>query len=284
VSGRKSIGSCAFPLARAELVERGIEALRSWSEPHWHCRQSYRRDVELCAHYDRDNMKELTVSLAVGVVMAGFVFAQDANKSQEPVTVSKALELGEEGLTQYTGLSEVGQDEAAEYYATAKRLTTEQALGQKSLQLVIDLQNWRDLISACRKSIDSLAYIVNGGGTMYSHGQRRDVSAVETFLAEFSKSLPLPDDKGDPNAEKVIDRTIALIKNLHAERDRKNELAERVKRANEDWTNLKHMVDEIPAPDAKKIVMFATGDVSGWLLDDNEEGKKFEAFREILKK
>jgi hypothetical protein len=258
--------------------------LRSWSEPHWHCRQSYRRDVELCAHYDRDNMKELTVSLAVGVVMAGFVFAQDANKSQEPVTVSKALELGEEGLTQYTGLSEVGQDEAAEYYATAKRLTTEQALGQKSLQLVIDLQNWRDLISACRKSIDSLAYIVNGGGTTYSHGQRRDVSAVETFLAEFSKSLPLPDDKGDPNADKVIDRTIALIKNLHAERDRKNELAERVKRANEDWTNLKHMVDEIPAPDAKKIVMFATGDVSGWLLDDNEEGKKFEAFREILKK
>jgi len=56
--------------------------LRSWSEPHWHCRQSYHRDVELCAHYDRDNMKELTVSLAVGVVMAGFVFAQDANKSQ----------------------------------------------------------------------------------------------------------------------------------------------------------------------------------------------------------
>src|SRR5713101_4696952 len=230
------------------------------------------------------DMKTFLSFLSGAAVMVGSVFAQDANKSQEPVTVSQALKLGEEGLTEYTGLSEVGQDEAAEYYATAKRLTTEQALGQKSLQLVIDLQNWRDLISACRKSIDSLAYIVNGGGTMYSHGQRRDVSAVETFLAEFSKSLPLPDDKGDPNADKVIDRTIALIKNLHAERDRKNELAERVKRANEDWTNLKHMVDEIPAPDAKKIVMFATGDVSGWLLDDNEEGKKFEAFREILKK
>jgi len=43
------------------------------------------------------------------------------------------------------------------------------------------------------------------------------------------------------------------------------------------------LVDEIPAAEAKKIVMFATGDVSGWLLDDNEEGKKFEKFREILK-
>src|SRR6266849_10729185 len=230
------------------------------------------------------DMKTFLSFLSGAAVMVGLVFAQDANKSQEPVTVSQALKLGGEGLTEYTGLMEVGQDEAAEYYATAKRLTTEQALGQKSLQLVIDLQNWRDLISACRKSIDSLAYIVNGGGTMYSHGQRRDVSAVETFLAEFSKSLPLPDDKGDPNADKVIDRTIALIKNLHAERDRKNELAERVKSTTESFTNLKNMVDQVPAGDAKKIVMFATGDVSGWLLDDNEEGKKFEAFRETLKK
>lgn len=154
--------------------------------------QSYRRDVELCAHYDRDNMKELTVSLVVVVVMAGFVFGQDANKSQEPVTVSKALELGEEGLTQYTGLSEVRQDEAAEYYATAKRLTTEQALGQKSVQLVIDLQNWREAISACRKSIDSMAYVVNGGGTMYSHGQRRDVSAVESFSPNSRKICRCP--------------------------------------------------------------------------------------------
>src|SRR5260370_26190017 len=222
------------------------------------------------------DMKTFLSFLAGAAVMVGSVFAQDANKSQEPVTVSQALKLGEEGLTEYTGLSEVGQDEAAEYYATAKRLHTEQALGQKILQLVIDLQNWRDLISACRRSIDSMAYIVNGGGTMYSHGQRRDVSAVENFLAELSKSLPFPDDKGDANADKVIDRTIALIKNLRVqERGYKSELAERVKSATENFTNLKHLVDEIPAGEAKKIVMFATGDVSGWLLDDNEEGKKF---------
>jgi hypothetical protein len=231
------------------------------------------------------DMKTFLSFLSGAAVMVGSVFAQDTNKSQEPVTVSQALKLGEEGLTEYTGLSEVGQDEAAEYYATAKRLTTEQALGQKSLQLVIDLQNWRDLISACRRSIDSLAYVVNGGGTMYSHGQRRDVSAVENFLAELSKSLPFPDDKGDANADKVIDHTITLIKNLRVqEGGRKSELAERVKSATENFTNLKHLVDEIPAGEAKKIVMFATGDVSGWLLDDNEEGKKFEKFREILKK
>ena len=61
------------------------------------------------------------------------VFAQDADEKKEPVTISQALKIGEEGLTEYTGLSEVGQDEAAELYATAKRITTEQALGQKNL-------------------------------------------------------------------------------------------------------------------------------------------------------
>lgn len=228
-------------------------------------------------------MKALTPCLAVVFAMVSFVFAQDEDEKREPVTISKALELGEEKLTQYTGLSEVGQDEAAEYYAAAKRLTTEQALGQKNLQLVLDIQSWRELISACRRSINILAYTVNGGGTMYSHGERRDVSPLETFLADFSKSLPLPDGQGDPNADKVIDRTIAMLKGLKADRDRKSELTERAKSATENFTNLKHTVDGIPAADAKKIVMFATDGVSGWLLDDNEEGKKFEKFREILK-
>ena len=213
------------------------------------------------------------------IAMSGSVFAQDADEKKEPVTISQALKLGEEGLTEHTGLSEVGQDEAAELYATAKRITTEQALGQKNVQLVIDLDSWREVISACRRSIDSLAYIINGGGTMYSHGQRRDVSAVENFLAEMSKSLPFPDGKGDPKAAEVIDRTIALIKSLRAPRDQRSQLSERVKSATESWTNLKHVIEEIPAEDAKKIVSFATGGVSGWLLNDNDEGKKFEAFR-----
>ena len=69
------------------------------------------------------------------VALSGSVFAQDTDEKKEPVTISQALKIGEEGLTEYTGLSEVGQDEAAELYATAKRITTEQALGQKNLRL-----------------------------------------------------------------------------------------------------------------------------------------------------
>ena len=44
------------------------------------------------------------------VALSGSVFAQDADEKKEPVTISQALKIGEEGLTEYTGLSEVGED------------------------------------------------------------------------------------------------------------------------------------------------------------------------------
>jgi hypothetical protein len=229
-------------------------------------------------------MKELVVSVAVFMVMSGSVFAQEESEKKEPLTISQALKLGEDKLTEYTGLSEVGQDEAAELYATARRLTTEQELGQKNLQLVLDLQSWREVISACRRSIYSLAYIINGGGTMYSHGERRDCSAVEDFLSALSKSLPFADAKGDEKATSVIDHTISVIRNLRAPRDQKSELSEEVKRAVEHWTELKHEIAEIPAEDSSKVVTFATDGVSGWLMNDDENGKKLEAFRAVLKR
>jgi hypothetical protein len=231
--------------------------------------------VTFCS--DRD-MKKLTAFLAVVVAMAGFVFGQDEEEKKPPVTISQALKVGEEGLTEFTGLSEVGQDQAAEYYATAKRITTEQELGQKNLQLVLDLQNWRDVISACRRSPMLIGFITNNGGTMSGHQARRDAVAVEDFLAEISKSLPFPDAHGDAKAGNVIDRTIALIKNLHAPREQKAELSDRVKSAVEVWTNLKHMLDEIPDADAKKIAFFATDPVSWWLMT-KEEGEKYDALR-----
>lgn len=196
--------------------------------------------------------------------------------------MSQALKLGEEGLTQYTGLSEVGQDQAAELYAAAKRITTEQALGEKNLQLVIDLEGWRTVIAKCRRSCMSIGYITNDGGTMSGHQARRDSVAVEDLLAEMSKTLPLPEAKGDPKELEVIDRTIALIKNLRAPRDQKSQLAERVKSATESWANLKDMIAEIPAEDAKKTAYFVTDPVSWWLMN-KENGEKYDKFRSILK-
>lgn len=224
----------------------------------------------------------ILVSLLSLVVMAGSIIAQDADEKKEPLTISQALKLGEEGLTEYTGLSEVGQDQAAELYAMAERITTEQALGQKNLQLVLDLDGWREVISRCRRSCMSIGYITNGGGTMSGHQATRDSVAVEDFLAELSKSLPFPEAKGDEKAANVIDCTISIIKNLRAPRDQKSELAERVKSAVEDWTRLKDMIAEIPVDDAKKIAYFATDPVSWWLMK-KEDGEKYDKFRLILK-
>jgi hypothetical protein len=224
----------------------------------------------------------ILIPLLLLITTAGSGFAQDPDEKKEPVTVSQALKLGEEGLTEYTGLSEVGQDQAAELYAAAKRITTEQALGQKNLQLVIVLDGWRTIIAQCRRSCMSMGFITNNGGTMSGHQARRDSVAVEDFLGEMSKTLPLPEAKGDPKALEVIDRTIALIKELKADRNQKSELAERVKSATESWTNLRDMIAEIPAENARKIVYFATDPVSWWLMN-KEDGEKYDKFRSILK-
>ena len=229
----------------------------------------------------RHKMKKLTACLGLMIAMTVYVFAQAGNEKNEPLPISQALKLGEEGLTEYTGLSEVGLDRAAEFYAAARRITAEQALGQKDLRLVLDLQSWRQPISDCRRSFYSLAYIVNGGGTMYSHGERRDCSAVEDFLAEFSNDLPLADGKGDPKADTVIDHTIAVIKNLRAPKEQKTELTQAIKRVTESFTNLKPLVDEIPGEQARKIVDFAT-DPMGWVLSE-EDANKFEKSKSVLK-
>jgi hypothetical protein len=233
------------------------------------------------AVYDRHKMKKVTASLLLVIAMTVSIFAQAANEKEEPLPLSQALKLGEEGLTEYTGLSEVGLDRAAEFYAAAKRITTEQTLGQKDLRLVLDLQTWRQRISDCRKRFYPLAYIVNGGGTMYTHGERRDCSAVEDFLAELSNSLPLAEGKGDPKANTVIDHTIALIKNLRAPKEQKSDFAEAIKRVIESFTELKPLVDEIPGEQARKIVDFATDPIA-WVLSE-EDANKFDKFKSILK-
>jgi hypothetical protein len=228
-------------------------------------------------------MKAFIALVAVFIAIGGSAFAQDGNEKKDPLTTAQALKFSDDQWAQFTGTSEVGQDEAAELYAAAKRLTTEQALGEKDLRLVLQLQNWRQVLSKFRDSIISMAYFVNGGGSMYSHGERRDISAVEDFLTDLSKSLPLADAKGDEKAAKVIDHTISVIKGLKAPPDHKKELADEMKSATDSLTNLKYMVAEIPAAEARKITMFATDGISGWLMNEDEDGKKFEAFRSILK-
>src|SRR5690349_1573354 len=53
----------------------------------------------------RHKMKRLTACLGLMIAMTVSVFAQAGNEKNEPLPLSQALKLGEEGLTEYTGLS-----------------------------------------------------------------------------------------------------------------------------------------------------------------------------------
>ncbi len=213
-------------------------------------------------------------SLVITALTLGTVSAQDEDKPKV-ITAAQALKLGPEGLTELTNLSEAGQDQAAILYATAKRLQTENTLAKRDLQAVITLEEWRTAISQCRESAFSLAYIINGGGTMYSHGSARDTVEVEDFLAELASSLPLAEGEGDAKATKQIDSAMTFLKKLKmgdlgdeaANQEAQKSLKEEIKRVMPHWEGMKSMISAVPAARAKKIASF-TVTCLNWLKEE----------------
>ena len=215
-----------------------------------------------------------TLSAIFTIASIAMTGAREDGSKAAPLTQSRALKLGPEKLAEQTDGSEAGQDHAAHLYATAKRIETESALAQRDLEQVVVLESLRDVISACRRGSCSLAYIVNGGGTMYSHAQARDGAEVEDFLASIAKSLPLPEGKGSEKAAKQIDDAITFLKKLEiietgdndADKKSRADLAEEVKRVSEAWESLKYTMSELPAEQAAKMAAFAVKSL-GWLKE-----------------
>ncbi len=220
-------------------------------------------------------MKALIVFITFASLICQLASAQNADEKKQPLTMAKALKLGVEDLTQYTDQSEAGQDNAAHLYATAKRIETEHALAQRDLRQVIEMSHWRTVLAKCRNGSCNAAYIINGGGTMYPHAANRNGAALEDFLAELAKRMPLNVGKGDPKADKEIDENIAFLKKIKplengdtdSGKTAKAELAAIVKDQEEHWTELKSMLQKVPADDAKKIVAIAA-DSMNWLKED----------------
>jgi hypothetical protein len=214
------------------------------------------------------------ISALLATLTAPLLAAPDAEEAKPPLTMTKALKMGPEKLTEYTDESEAGQDHAANLYATAKQLETDLALAQRDLTQVAALNDWREAIAVCRLSPFSLAYIINGGGTMYSHGGSRDCAELENFLATFAKRLPLAEGKGDAKATKQLSEAIALFKKLKLPntgdpkdmKEAEANLATEVKEAVEHWEALKGMIAVIPSQDAKAIAAFAVKTLS-WLKE-----------------
>jgi hypothetical protein len=198
----------------------------------------------------------------------------DDSEKNTPLTIAIALKLGAEGLTRYTDPSEAGQDRAARLYAAARQLKTESALAQKNLEQVLVLDDYRDSLSKVCVGSCNLAYIVNGGGTMYSHGAARECAPLEDFLAGLAKELPFAEGKGSGKASAKIDAAIAFLKTLQtydsgdadSDREAAANLAAGRDRVIEKWENLKYYISEIPAADADKIAAFA-GESLSWLKE-----------------
>jgi len=203
--------------------------------------------------------------------------AQDGGGKKAPLTLATALKLGPAGLTKFTNASEAGQDRAAGLYATAKRIETEQALARRDLTLVPDLDSWRETLAQVRGGSCTLAYLVNGGGTMYSHGAARDCAPLEDFLAALATRLPLAEGKGDAKAAKQVDDALAFLRKLKAAEgatarspeEEKARFAKEVKIIAQQWEALKARLGEIPAGEARRIATFAVESL-GWLKQGGE--------------
>lgn len=128
----------------------------------------------------------------LAVLMIGGVKVWSQEAVAPMISMEEALELGVEGITtKLKDGSEAGLDSAAYFYATAKRLQTEQALGAKDLRLVGDLESLRNATGEWLDAWYEGMYHVAGGGTMWGHLQTRCLAELEDTLAELAKRMPL---------------------------------------------------------------------------------------------
>ena len=106
-----------------------------------------------------------TSLLLILIALAAPLVGQE--ETPPPLSMADALKLGPEGIAEKRGdLSAVGMGSAAIFYATAKRLETENALAAKDLFLVVELDRYRKAIAEWDGAWSEAMYAASGGGTM----------------------------------------------------------------------------------------------------------------------
>ncbi len=137
-------------------------------------------------------MKTHTIRIALLASLIAVPILQAQEPAALAIPLEEALKLGPEGIAAKRGdESEAGLDAAAVYYATAKRMQTEQKLGSKDLGLVMDLDIFREASKEWLNAWYEGMYYVSGGGTMWAHAQSRSLAEIEDTLAELAKRMPL---------------------------------------------------------------------------------------------
>ena len=187
------------------------------------------------------------------------------------IPLAQALKLGPEGLAAKLGdESEAGLDAAAVYYATAKRMQTEQSLGEKDLRLVLDLDLLREAAAEWLDAWYGGMYYVSGGGTMWGHLQARSQAGLEDALAELAKRMPLK--PGNATAETLakwgkLEKVIAKAKVFEdAEPEMKAMWKTQQKVLKEKWERLHYEFQAIDEADVQvllKVLMPSAEELEG---------------------
>ena len=187
------------------------------------------------------------------------------------IPLAQALKLGPEGLAAKLGdESEAGLDAAAVYYATAKRMQTEQSLGEKDLRLVLDLDLLREAAAEWLDAWYGGMYYVSGGGTMWGHLQARSQAGLEDALAELAKRMPLK--PGNATAETLakwgkLEKVIAKAKVFEdAEPEMKAMWKTQQKVMKEKWERLHYEFQAIDEADVQvllKVLMPSAEELEG---------------------
>jgi hypothetical protein len=211
-----------------------------------------------------------------GFVLAALMIGGLRLWSQESVapviSIEEALKLGVEGIaTKLEDESEAGLDSAATFYATAKRLRTEQSLAAKDLRLVLDLDIFRQAVSAWLDAWYEGMYFVSGGGTMWGHMQSRSRAGLEDTLAELAKRMPLKE--GSATTEMLtkwgkVEKAIAKAKVFEdADAEMKAMWAAHQKVMHAKWERLNFELQAIPDAGAQMLMKL--------MMPDKEEMESF---------
>ncbi|MBL9117263.1 MAG: hypothetical protein JNJ83_19810 [Verrucomicrobiaceae bacterium] len=195
-------------------------------------------------------------------LMIRLVAAQD--EAAKPVNQATALKSGLDQLVEQLGdQSEAGIDNAANLYATAKRIETESKLAAKDLTLVIALADIRSALIKWNSECSAAGYVLTGGGTMWSHGSIRAQATIEDILAKFASRLPLKSqDVVESKAWKSLKTKVSSLK-------LSKDMADADPEAGKNWAKQKELlgaaleelgwvINTMPTDDSAPLMTFIT--------------------------
>ena len=178
------------------------------------------------------------------------------------MSATAVLKYTPDKLAQKLGnVSEAGEDDAAQLWASAKRLETEAILGKTSVQAVRRLNYWRKVLNQWEDRKLEARGIESGGGSMWSHLSQRNDAWIEKMLAKHM--VELSKEREDQGKAFTID----LLKPINAiidtglkefdddQQDVKNHAKQLKLQLEDTFGNLQYLIRSLPEGKARAAVI-----------------------------